>query len=185
MNNRYLKLAAILLLLVAVDVRAQFAVPKSNEVVEGELVLPDGGGTAHFFAREGAMVTVRSEEEQGYWYGIVPVIDKGQVAFSVFELTSRGDDPPAIREIASGMKGRLNEAVEVDVLQGTFQVKALDIQTWRFTKVRLVDPRGASPAALQKLYGASGGGLCSVSCGTVTITATSVKASCGTCQGDR
>ena len=164
-------------------VYGQFAVPRSNKIIEGDLSLPSAV-SAHFQVREGAMLTVRYEE-QDRWYGVVPVIDeRNDLKLTTFILEP-GPDGPAVQEVLSSIDAKRGRQTPLSIQGYDLAVGITKTFPAKFPTIPLVDPRGADPLALQKVYGASGGGLCSLTCGSVTVTATSVVMSCGSCEGAR
>ena len=167
---------------------AQFSVPTSNRVFSGVL-LSSGKNLASFEIREGAMLTVR-DEGKGLWYGWVPLVDSetGQVKLKGFELTARPDGPPDIAEVVKRLDVRVGEevALQTSFEEYDFSLAIQGISDKEFPTIPAVkNPKKMDAEILQKVYGASGGGLCSLTCGPLTVTSTSVKMSCGVCEGAR
>lgn len=161
-----------------------FGVPRSNLVVEGQIRLANGF-SAHFYSREGTMLTIRDLEE-GQWYGFVPVVSSGpnKVNFASYVITPTPSGGESVVEVESGVdiqKDSTNRFSFPD--GGAVEIQVLGVRPGKFSKAVLVDPRSRQPRELQKLYGAVGGGLCVLSCGGVTVGANSVQVECGSCQG--
>jgi hypothetical protein len=161
-----------------------FSVPISDEVIAGDLWVAGmpGSPLAHFEAREGSMVSVRNEDS-GTIFGIIPVLDEGgQVTFSAFEIN--GDDAV---EILPGKKKEvvpLGEHLAPVLIEGTpllVSVRAVERRNF-LVKARTNPLKASRPGQLQKLFGASGGGLCSVSCGPIGVAATGVVMDCARCD---
>src|SRR4051812_21825491 len=75
---------------------AQFAVPTSDRVISGILTLPDKS-LAQFQVREGSMLIVR-DDEQGFWYGLVPHIENAKVVrFNGYKLISNPEASPTVQ----------------------------------------------------------------------------------------
>jgi hypothetical protein len=191
-----------LLAVIGVSVNAQFAIPISDYVSKGDLfVQADSLGRVgrplrvHFEAREGTMVTVRTVRNEGQdsWVGFVPVIDKGArvATLTPFTLEAGDSDYPSVNQLMPDnkellIKARLNSQATIPYPEFPVTLELHDFGKAYFPELPpLVDPSQESPDKLVKLYGASGGGLCSLTCGTITVSATSVSMPCGTCTAIR
>jgi hypothetical protein len=182
-----LGLSAGILMVVSIAY-AQFSVPTSNSVLSGVL-LSSNEVLVHFKIREGAMLTLR-DEEQGFWYGLIPQIDpktKG-VRFRGVELTPRLGEYPDVREVLRYLDTPIGKQVPVPSPMGDYSISIQieGVEEGDFPTIPpLKNPHGMNPQSLQKIYGASGGGLCSLTCGSMTVTSTSVRMPCGVCEGAR
>lgn len=171
----------------AIPVPAEvFAVPISDKVIRGRIELSEGQ-VAHFSVREGSMLTVRNEES-GYWYGFVPEMAQGgrQVKFTPFEITPQNIGSERIDQlIGLEFESLFGEVSEFTPARESFAFVVEGIGRLKLNKIDQTSPRSAQPRDLQKIFGASGGGLCCVSCGVITVCGGSVTMSCGSCSGGR
>jgi hypothetical protein len=178
-----------------------FSVPISDKVVEGVITLPEGlmnlpaeraqdpsAREVHFALREGTMVTVR-DDKTGYAVGWVVKLEKvagqDQPTFRPFEIgpymTPQGLGEKATQTGALATIALGNEQ-EFSTKLGLLLLASREIRDGNFPNMRLINPNGANPQRLQKLYGKSGGGTCCVSCGGITVCGSRVAMDCGECD---
>ncbi len=158
-----------------------FAVPTSDDVVIGSLVLKTGE-VAKFRAREGTMVTVSGN---GEFFGFVPQVqDKPTKLINVipFKITDLGDDRQRADEILGESKV-FQAGIPKEIKSDSFAIKIQfsDIVTGRFINPAADDPGSMTPKELNVLYGKSSGDFCCLTCGGVTVCANGVSMSCGSC----
>ena len=161
-----------------------FAVPVSDQIIRGEVVLP-GGKTIRFGAREGTMVTIR-DREKGYFIGFVPKIEddsSNEVKFRFFTIKEWIEDG----KIAQGAY-QILEATKVakpgsQITTNELTLKFSEIVPGEFPGIKLLDPRTAKPLVLEQLYGVTSAGLCCLGCGGVTVCGSEVAGECGSCSG--
>jgi len=161
---------------------AQFGVPISNRVFLLEIKEDASKSHVSFVnIREGAMVTIRSDT-QGYWFGIIPVLKEKSVQWIPFSLKAR--EGGAADLVQTEMRSVMDIAspATLGVKNIKFYVSIIKVEERRFPNQQLTDPRGKDPRYLQKIYGASGGGICCVSCSDMTVCGTDVKMACGECN---
>jgi len=164
---------------------AQFAVPTSDRVISGILTLPDKS-LAQFQVREGSMLIVR-DDEQGFWYGLVPHIENAKVVrFNGYKLISNPEASPTVQGTFRRLEVAIREQKALPPEAPPLAIKVLAFETAYFPTIpAMKDPSKLDPQSLQELYGASGNGFCSVTCGSTTVTSTSVRMRCGVCEGAR
>lgn len=165
---------------------AQFAVPTSDRVISGVLTLPDKS-LAQFQVREGSMLIVRKDDEQGFWYGLVPHIENAKVVrFNGYKLISNPEAAPDVQQTFRRLEVALREQKALPSEAPPLAIKILAFGAAYFPTIPAMrDPSKIDPQSLRELYGASGNGFCSVTCGSTTVTSTSVRMSCGVCEGAR
>jgi|SRR5215213_1930366 len=156
-----------------------FGVPKSNNVITGEAILPFGK-SIEFGAREGTMVKVRSELA-GYYLAFVFTLDEsGKARLHVFRIEASKDSEriyqivEATRILSRGSSG----VVETEF--GSFRIRFTGVVSGEFPESELIDPRTVTPIELWNRYGGSNGPCC-LSCGGVLACGTKVGSECGTC----
>jgi len=183
-------LSVVLIVFAAISVSyAQFAIPVSDTIVTGSL-MSAGQDLAHFQVREGTMLTIRNDE-QGFWYGLVPKVDEAKHVWIKGVKLIPQAGAPRVEEILKRMDIPAGDEVQLPFLAGdqSISVKIEETEKGVFPTIPSIkNPRDISsinPEHLQKLYGASGGGLCSLTCDSLTITSTAVRMSCGVCRGAR
>lgn len=163
-----------------------FAVPRSDEVVQVEIILP-GGGQAKVEVRDGTMLTIR-DEELGSMYGFAMTVDPGaaRATMTTVEISDLSGGGQAVKQVG-GASENLVEGypLEVSTPFGVFGFRLAGIVEGQFPNLRpLKNPlkSGRTPSQLQKLFGKSGGGTCCVTCGVLTICGTRVTLDCGSCD---
>jgi len=188
MRNRLtvFSLALAFILAVASILYAQvFAVPKSDLMVEGRLLLP-GGGAADFQVRDGAMLSVR-DEEMGFWYGFVPVIKgaiNGRPYFLYYVISPQEGTEPAVRQVGEPVYFEAGSECKFPALDRSLDLQVRSVKEGVFRRIRVQKTDGLEARELQRMYGPSGGGLCALSCGSSIFSANAVALDCGSCETD-
>lgn len=155
-----------------------FGVPNSDQVLWGELVLPNGH-KVRFGSRDGTMVTIK-DTQRGYWFGFQTALEKESKEPLVKVWQIQGS---TARQIGFELPLTLGATEELDTESAFgFQFRLDKISLGRFPQVKLVDPRRTKPRELLSLYGSAGGGICCVTCGSTTTCGTVVIAECGSCS---
>jgi hypothetical protein len=163
-----------------------FSVPRSDEVIQVEIVLP-GGAQAKAEVRDGSLLTIRNDAGGGYLYGFAMAVDAKSkraavTSVEIFDLPGGGQRVSQFGGPEDLMSG---SPLEVETSRGIFQFRLINIVTGKFPSIRpLKSPlkSGVSPSQLQAIYGKSGGGTCCVSCASITICANQVDMTCGSCD---
>jgi len=174
--------AVCLSLVLASPVRGEvFAVPNSDDVVLGSVVLKDGV-TATFRAREGTMVTVK---EKGVFWGFIPqILDKSNQKINIipFRITGLMEGKQRADEIL-GQSNSVKAGASSVVKLGEFSLKINfdNISVGQFRYPAPEDPDSMAPKELQLLYGEFGGDFCCLTCSGVTVCANGVSMGCGSC----
>jgi len=166
---------------------AQFAVPTSDTIISGVLTLPDKS-LARFQVREGSMLIVREgDDEEGLWYGLIPHVENTKKArFSGYKLIPHSDAAPDVRPALRKLEVTIGEQTDLPLDGLPLSVKLEGFGNGVFPTIPAIrDPSKIDPQTLQAFYGASGNGFCSVTCGSTTVTSTSVQMECGACEGAR
>lgn len=170
-------------------VYAQFAVPVSDRVLKGQIILPDRTTVATFEIREGAALAVRNNDGDGdFWYAFVPLIDKSaqKVRIKGFKFTPVPDDDPKVEEIIIGIDAPFGRVVPLRVPDQFLAIKLEGVRQGYFPSIPAVEhPSLRNPELLKMAYSSSGGGICSLTCNSTTVTATTVQMPCGVCRGAR
>ena len=154
------------------------AIPQSKDRIRGSLTTPDGG-KFKFDVRDGGMIRIR-DDSTGETIGLLATFgeDPGQkdkVTLVEFRIT---DHPSGAGESLtwSGQEYPIDLAEKrEEVTQGGFVVN--------FTKV-IEAPEPAARKSLDLFElppDYSGSSTCCISCGSYTVCACSVSASCGSC----
>lgn len=191
MGKRWAKvLGAVFIAFTAISVSyAQFAIPTSNRILTGRL-MSAGQSLASFQIREGTMLTVR-DDEQGFWYGLVPRVDEAKHIIVKGVKLLPQEDSVRVVEVVKRLDAPLGDEIQLPFPTGSydFSIKIEKLERGFFPTIPPIDnPRDIAaikPEVLQKMYGASGGGLCSLTCDSLTVTSTAVRMSCGVCRGAR
>jgi hypothetical protein len=185
--------AAVLFGPAAPSLAEVFGAPVSDEVIEGDLYLKGKAKPfVHFEVREGSMVTVRNTQD-GSWYGITPVLsEKRELLFAGFRITDLGNGGQGVVQLVKDVQGDSNEAFSaismgsstpVHIFGSPLAITVQSVRAKKFIVKAGISPlRASSPHQLQKIFGASGGGLCSVTCGELSVTAAIVTMNCGRCE---
>ena len=172
----------LLSLIAAGSAQAQFAVPTSDYLISIDIITPPdtlpSSVAVQVSVREGAMVSVRSEDN--FWYGFVfsrNYPEEGNISLSAFRLEPRDGSVGAAFEIQSPKP--LNHGLNsIPTPHGNFSVTVLGVEEKDFS-TPIVAPGTSSYEELRRLYG---GGTCCVFCSPLTVCATTVsKGACGTC----
>lgn len=165
-----------------------FAVPVSDQIIRGEIVLP-GGKTIKFGAREGTMVTIR-DRDNGYFIGLVPKVEddsRGEVKFRFFTIKEWVEKDKifqgAYQILEATTVGEPGSRLSIATEHGEFKLNFGEIVPGEFPGIKLLDPRTAKPLELERIYGVTGGGLCCLGCGGVTVCGSEVSGECGSCSG--
>jgi hypothetical protein len=160
-------------------------VPTSDKIISGILTLPDKS-LAEFQVREGSMLLVRDDDE-GLWYGLIPHVENTkQARFNSYKLIPHSDAAPDVRPALKRLEITIGEQTGVPLDGLPLSIKIEGFRNGFFPTIpAFKDPSKIDPQKLQAFYGASGNGFCSITCGSTTVTSTSVRMECGTCEGAR
>ena len=172
--------ATVLIYLTAMSgkVHAQFGAPNSDTVFGLEIVTKDGAFVVAI--RDGTMAIIRSD---AYWYGIVPSKGKDDAdPVLFFSLQERLGGAPSVSEEGSATLRHGKTVSFKNHNDDGVKLTLRFVEVWNFPGIKIIDRRGVDPKTLQKLYGASSGGLCSVTCRGLTVTSTQVVLPCGSCD---
>ena len=176
-KDRLRRLAYLLvvmgLIATAIGSSQVISLPGSGKLIDAELRLPQGAAP-RVHAREGAMITVR-DEKNGHQFGLIPIINNrsGKATISSFDIIElKGGQEireTSIQAIESGVYKKINQG------KGSVDIKLNNVETDSSLKQD-------QSLGLRKVYGASGGGLCCVSCDSITVCANRVDMDCGSCN---
>jgi hypothetical protein len=190
-----------------------FMVPRSNRVIKGELILPDGS-PVKFGVRDGSWVTVEDRKEN-YFFGFSGVVaDPVNPSFLIYQLTrmaggqtdvryatehplvipfGKGVVYSPVRNPAGGVVGikPITEPIPISLVKkakfgaGTFRLLVNGFEEWQFATAPIDDPSQYSVEELKVLFGdpQTADGLCCVTCELRTVCANSVQTPCGSCGG--
>jgi len=156
-----------------------FGVPKSDKVVEVEISFPGGEYPQPIKAtvRDGTMLTIINEYTGRTDTWAPYVGPDGTPVFRHFEVH------PGDQLKQAGEAVRISQEKGQDYLVGwNLHLVNKGVSPGYFPDLQAINPRGVSPEKLAKVYGKTGGGMCCVSCGGLTICATSVDMDCGYCR---
>ena len=168
-----------------------FTTPLSDRVIKFSITLPmppisekPESKKIDVTVRDGTIITIR-DERNNYAYGFVPYLDKNnQVFMMAFEIGDAPGGGDSLKQLAEPYT--LSQVVQtrIPTRQGNFLLNMESIDKWSFPTIRPLDPKKPRPrpSELEKIYGKSGGGSCCVSCGPLTVCATSVDMFCGSCD---
>ncbi|HTG32626.1 MAG TPA: hypothetical protein VLB76_06805 [Thermoanaerobaculia bacterium] len=156
-----------------------FGVPVSDRVVEAEITFPDRPdlNPIGLTVREGAIFTIENEVTGRRDGWAVLVDNAGRPTLRPFEIASND----AVKQ--SGPVLTIPVGQEVELHAGwSYELKPQRVFLGSFPDLRVINPRGVSPEKLAGIFGKTGGGTCCVTCGGLTICATSVEMDCGSCN---
>jgi hypothetical protein len=159
-----------------------FGVPKSDRVVAVEISFPQDNmpHPINVTVRDGTMLTIINEET-GRTDAWAPAIGPdGSPVFRHFQVftDARGDHPKQ-----EGKAERIPDSESQDFLAGwTYRLTNKGITLGSFPNLPAPKTGELSPGRLSKIYGKTGGGMCCVSCGGLTVCAASVDMDCGYCS---
>jgi len=156
-----------------------FGVPVSDRVVEAEIAFPDHPELSpiRFTVREGAIFTIGNEATSRRDGWAVLVDSAGKPTFRPFEIALND----AVRQSGSVMTIPLGQKVELHA-GWSYELTAQRVFLGSFSDLPVINPRGVSPEKLAGIFGKTGGGSCCVTCGGLTLCATSVDMDCGSCS---
>jgi hypothetical protein len=170
------------LLLSAYPAAAQaFGLPKSDRVIQGEVVV--GDETVHFEAREGTLVTLQTIP--GVMTGLSPAVldERGErVGFLVLRITDVGAGRQDAEQLGDPVEVETGARGTVTAMGTEYEIAVAGIATGRFPGRPAASLASGWPHELARRYGRSGGGTCAVACGPVAASATAIRMSCGACD---
>ena len=164
-----------------------FSVPVSDKVLEGQVQLPNGSH-ADVVVRDGGMVTIR-DERNGYMLGLAAKVDdpaKKTVGVRAFDIHADGEGQAAEEIPGTAMDGaRIGRPHAVNAAGHEFEFQIQAIKQGIFPPgIASSRAQGAAPDTLQRIFGASGGGTCCLTCSGFTVCASRVSMGCGVCTAD-
>jgi len=156
-----------------------FGVPNSDKVISVEIWFPGNEYPQPIKAtiRDGTMLTI-TNEYVGRTDAWAPYVGPdGVPVFRHFEVRT-GD-----RLVQVGKAIPISEGQPQDFPAGwNLRFVNKGVLLGSFPDLQVINPRGVAPEKLAKIYGKTGGGVCCVSCGGLTLCATSIDMDCGYCS---
>jgi hypothetical protein len=167
-----------------------FSAPISDKVVDARLTLE--GKEVSFSLLEGSIATIR-DEDNGESFGLLPSIDLGaqKIRFGLFSIErTKPSGERRISEVGR-LELQIGSAAPIQQLERPI---LLQVEAVRKTRTQ-VDPKekkqsdqepnpdSTSSLEVRKVLGTSGGGMCCVICGSITVCANHVQMHCGSCGG--
>ncbi|MDX1996796.1 MAG: hypothetical protein SF066_03675 [Thermoanaerobaculia bacterium] len=200
--------AAASTLLVAGGLVLAQGIPRSDRVLQVELTLKRTGSrpalVAQVETREGTLVTVQDQSVQPAKMVGLQVAFPGPDSFTPLILNIQNENHYEVDEDSgfvieeSSLQGSrkqgdvqlfadssvftIGSRIKLDSVELLDTIGTSGSFEGNFPYHPVVDPRESRPADLRRLFGRAGGGICCVACGSITICATSVTMSCGSCE---
>lgn len=159
-----------------------FSVPISDQVILAEVVGSSGNVVVRLVVRDGSMA-VLSEDEQRSSTGLILFLSKdGKISYLLLEISSLASGGQVASSL--GKPKRILVKKDTPFIPKGSVLRVTAIERWQFPFIKAWKPGMplARPSELRKMYGPSTGATCCVTCGVRTYCATSVIASCGSCE---
>jgi hypothetical protein len=160
-----------------------FMVPRSNRVIKGDLIFPDGV-KFKVAIRDGSWVTVENRKDR-YYFGFAGIISPktARPNFLVYSLLRTSPEDTAATQIALPQDIPIGKTIRYPIARN-IMLSIKGVEVWNFANAPIDDPSQYTELELKKLYGeGSLDALCCLPCDDRTVCASSVSNSCGSCSG--